>query len=343
MNWRVSLLLLPIVLTPRVLAQEPVANAGTQAGPVIVAPEAPESHEILFPRSYDGLSDRLSGNHNFVNFINWMSNPEQNIDPRAVTAIYPMFLNGWVTNAAPIPNADSQVYGPAISVALSERFSMGLNFGGFAVASFSHDPILRDRLLALDPQGRFRDVELGHAREGWLNIGGFFQYTLIEDVKEQFLLTAGLRWYAPCGSHEMFQGYGPAELAPYLTAGKEFGKFHVLATAGYQFPAGPGSDNVNLFYGNLHFDRQCFGWLYPLVEFNASYHETSRSFGLDTRHGFFDFGNFESQGNLVAISVGANAVIIPERLEIGAVYTTLLASQGNFEANAMLVKMTLRY
>jgi hypothetical protein len=36
-------------------------------------------------------------------------------------------------------------------------------------------------------------------------------------------------------------------------------------------------------------------------------------------------------------------VLIPEKVEIGAVYTTLLAAQHNFDANGLLVKMTLRY
>ncbi len=38
-----------------------------------------------------------------------------------------------------------------------------------------------------------------------------------------------------------------------------------------------------------------------------------------------------------------NAVLVPERLEIGAVYTTVIASQHNCEANGILVKMTVRY
>jgi hypothetical protein len=120
-----------------------------------------------------------------------------------------------------------------------------------------------------DPQGRFRDVEVGGNRDGFLNLGGFLQYTLIEDVEDQFLLTGGVRWAAPCGSHEVFQGKGPGLMAPYFTAGKEFGEFHVLATGGYQFPfAGSGKLESDLFYGNVHLDRRCFGWLYPLVEFD---------------------------------------------------------------------------
>jgi hypothetical protein len=41
--------------------------------------------------------------------------------------------------------------------------------------------------------------------------------------------------------------------------------------------------------------------------------------------------------------VGANAVLVPERLEIGAVYTTLIASTHDIDLNGLLVKMTLRF
>jgi hypothetical protein len=65
----------------------------------------------------------LSGNHNFPNFINFISNPLQNIDPRAVTAIYPLFLGSWVSGPPALPDGNIQVYGPASTVALSERLA----------------------------------------------------------------------------------------------------------------------------------------------------------------------------------------------------------------------------
>jgi len=162
-------------------------------------------------------------------------------------------------------------------------------------------------------------------------------------VENQFLLTAGLRWEAPCGSHEVFQGHGPAHLAPYATVGKEFGHFHVLATTGYQFPAGPGDDTSEVFYANVHLDRQVFGWLYPLIEFNCIYHTTSVDFGLPTRRGLIDFDSFEASGNIVTMAVGANAVLVRERLEAGAVYVTSIATQRDFNVNGLLVKLMLRY
>jgi hypothetical protein len=341
-----SLLLVGLLAAPALAQEPPRAALGLGDGvPLAAVPlaNAPVSDPVIMdahPADSDG-SGFLSGNHNFRNFIGFMSNPLQSIDPRAVTAAYPIFLSSWFSTEPPVPRGDAQVYGPALTVALSERLAVGLNQGGYAVVHLSRNQ--RESLFKLDPQGRFRDVELGGTRSGWLNLGGFVQYTLIEDVADQFLLTGGLRWEAPCGSHEVFQGHGPAELAPYVTVGKEFGEFHVLATTGYQFPAGPGSDNTNMFYANLHLDRRCFGWLYPLVEFNWIYHVTSVSFGLPTRRGFIDLDNFEATGNIVSLAAGANAVLIPERLEVGAVYTTSIATQRGFEVNGLLVKMELRY
>jgi hypothetical protein len=62
-----------------------------------------------------------------------------------------------------------------------------------------------------------------------------------------------------------------------------------------------------------------------------------------TRRGFIDLGNFESEGNLVSLAAAANAVLIPGRLELGAVSSTVIALQHDFEVNGLLVKMMLRY
>src|SRR5262249_30979460 len=158
--------------------------------------------------------------------IGFLSNPLQNIDPRSLTQIWPMFGSSWVTTSPRLPAADFQLYGAGLNLALTDRLSIGLNQGGYAVAHI-------DRRFG------------GGTREGWLNLGGFAQYTLIQDVPDQFLFTTGLRCEVPSGSRELFQGRGPAHLAPYVTVGKEFGCFHVLATAGYQFPTGPSKDNTD--------------------------------------------------------------------------------------------------
>jgi hypothetical protein len=103
---------------------------------------------------------------------------------------------------------------------------------------------------------------------------------------------------------------------PYLTAGKEFGYFHVLTDLGFDFPTGSGDSSF--FYGSVHFDWQFFGWLYPVLEFNWIYHTAHVDADLVTRRGFINFGNFESTGNLVS-------------------------AQHNFGFDGLLLKMVVRY
>src|SRR5262245_508795 len=132
--------------------------------------------EVLCPEDNAGrrAGGMLTGNTNFPGFIGFLSNPLQNIDPRAVTEIYPIFGSAWTSEAGPVPRSDLQLYGAGLTFALSDRLAMGLNQGGYADVHLSRGQF--DRLARLDPQGRFRDVEVGGDRSGWLNLGGFFQY-----------------------------------------------------------------------------------------------------------------------------------------------------------------------
>jgi hypothetical protein len=332
MKWLGGMLAAVVLFTPA-LAQD-VLPKTTASESILQTPEFDGScPQCCFNRLDDSDNGFMKGTRSFPGFIGFISNPIENIDPRSLTQLFPVFGSNWVSASPPLPSGNMQLYGAGLTVALSERLSMGLNQGGYVVSDFSRT----------NRFGQPATILPGGSRDGWLNLGGFFQYTLIQDVPNQFLFTTGIRWEAPSGEAEVFQGHGPAYLSPYFTAGKEFGKFHVLATAGYQFPTGPGRDTTNTFYGNIHFDRQFFGWLYPLVEFNFSYHETAVDLSLNTRRGFFDFGTFEATGNILTVAPGVNAVLIPNKLEIGAVYITPIASQGHFDFNGLLVKMILRY
>ena len=64
---------------------------------------------------------------------------------------------------------------------------------------------------------------------------------------------------------------------------------------------------------------------------------------LPARHEVLDMGTFSSAGNLLMMAVGANAVLVPGKLEFGAVYIRPIASQGRVEYNGLIVKMVYRY
>lgn len=341
MRWR-SCVLLPFLLVSPSVAQgvRPDENhvATSLVDPVDSTGARPATYPSGFPSACE--DGRLSSNRHFSNFIGWMSNPLQNIDPRSLTQVVPLFISSWVSDSRPLPDLDGQVFGPAFSLALTDRFCVGLNQGGYAFLHLDrNDP----RGPLLDRRRRHRGEEFGGTREGFLNLGGFAQYTLIQDVANQFLATAGLRVVVPCGSYEIFQGKGPALLSPYLTVGKEFHDFHLLATAGYQFPAGSGEVETDFFFLNAHLDRQCFGWVYPLVEVNWIQHTSTVDVTLPTRRGFIDFGNFESSGNLLTLAVGANFVLCRDRLEVGGAYIRGVATQRDIDIDSLIVKMVLRF
>ena len=152
MKWQWCLLLSTSLAAPA-LAQE--SSPAPQSGPVFPTTETPACPPAavpcpveppvippgLFPNGADTRGNRLSGNHNFVNFINWISDPLQNIDPRAVTAMYPIFGNEWVSTSPPIPSGDFQLYGPGMTSRPVGSVRDGLEPGWVCRAHFSRNPI----------------------------------------------------------------------------------------------------------------------------------------------------------------------------------------------------------
>ncbi len=337
MKWLLSFSAL-VILSASAHSQEKLQNPKV-APELIEVTNGPTVFDYAQPNASG--SGFLTGNRNFPNFIGFLSNPLQSIDPRAVTELWPLFGSAWASGKNNLlPSGNMQSYGAGLNLALTDRLSIGLNQGGYAVANFDVDrQTLRGRLGL-----PVREVDRGGQRMGWLNLGGFVQYTLIADVPRQFILTTGFRWEVPTGATQLFQGgANPAYLSPYVTVGKEFGNFHVLATSGYEFPAGTADSTTNTFYFNLHLDRK-IGWLYPLVEFNVAYRRSENDVSITSpRHGVIDLGTFTSTGTTVTAAVGANAVLVPGKLEIGAVYARPISSSGAFDTNGLLVKMIYRY
>jgi hypothetical protein len=319
MKWPSSLVFL-ILLASAGLAQEPSPK------PVHPGDLAPSHEEIfnaapIISREPEASTPRglLSSDRDFPHFIGFISNPELAIDPRSLTQIWPVFGSIWTSAFPPLPSGDMQTYGAGLSVALSDRLSFGLSKGGYVTSHFdkSHD--------------------------GWLNVGGYVQYTLIRDVPDQFLFTGGIQWEAPTGESAVFQGHGPAYLAPYITGGKEFGDWHILSNFGYQFPAQGGKDTVSTFYGTVHLDRSLFGWLYALVEFNGGLVTSNIDLTRPTRRGFIDFATVNATGDILTIAPGFNAVLVQDRLEVGVVYQTPIASEHHLHYNEVLMKMIIRF
>jgi hypothetical protein len=318
---RYSSIILVAALALPSFAQEPAKPPITAVTPSQASSDSPSSTPILDTVIDTSGSARgfLTGDKGFPKFIGYISSPTMAIDPRSLTQLIPIYDYASVGAIRPLPPGEINVIGPALSIAITERLNIGLTDGGPAITSFP---------------GR---------HQGWLNIGGYAQYTLIRDVPNQFLATVGLGWTAPDGSTSLFQGKPPWDLATYATVGKEFGDFHILNTTGYKFSAGNGNVTTDNFYGTVHVDRRFFGWLYPLVEFNWA--AWTKHVNLDSpfRRNIFGLDDFTANGSILTVAPGVNTVLIQDKLELGAVYQTPIASEHHIHFNSFLVKMVLRY
>ena len=80
------------------------------------------------------------------------------------------------------------------------------------------------------------------------------------------------------------------------------------------------------------------------MEFNYASRDTSADVSIRTpRHGVIDLGTFSSTGSSLTAAYGANVVLIPGKLEAGAVYIRPITEGNHFEFNGLLVKMVYRF
>jgi hypothetical protein len=318
MKWQGSLLSL-LVLATCSFAQTPDQMiTSIDAAPTAFDPVAPPHVPPPGPE-HGSPGNMAESDKEFSDFIGFVSNPTVALDPRALTQLWPLFASTWTNKIGPLGSGDMQVYGVGVSIAFSDRFEVGLNKGGYVVAEFNKN------------------------RDGWANLGGFAQYTVIRDPEHQFLLSLGLMCEAPTGEAEVGGGHGPVYLTPYLTFGKGFGNFHVLGTTGYNFPCANGTATTHEYYASVHFDYRLFGWFYPLVEFNGWWSRTNVDLSQSFLPNFFSLDRFDIAGNLVTVAPGFNAVLIPDRLEVGMTYQTPIWSQRDVRFDQVLLKIILRF
>src|SRR5262245_25377845 len=104
MKWFLSFSAL-LALAATAMSQEAIPAPSAAPG-AIEYPDNPDA--CLFPSNYAqrARGGFLNGTHDFDRFIGFMSNPLQNIDPRAVTEIWPMFMSDWVSTIPALPSGD---------------------------------------------------------------------------------------------------------------------------------------------------------------------------------------------------------------------------------------------
>ncbi len=101
------------------------------------------------------------------------------------------------------------------------------------------------------------DLAIVDNRGGWFNLAGGLKYAFLVKPESQFILSGVLRYEAPTGSSDVFQGHGPGLLMPSLTSAWGIGPVRLLGDFGATVPMNSRQDSAYLFYHlyanlNLH-------------------------------------------------------------------------------------------
>jgi len=324
MKPRYSLLvLLFCTLAP---AAEPLKFAPEPMSAMSTAVPNPTTSGTLFDAVTTGDCRRpFESDREFDSFIGPISNPVLTKDPRALTEARLLFVNNWIPNEHPLQGGDFQAYGLQVRVALTDRLSFIADKDGYA---------------SIHPG-------VGPDRNGWLDIALGLKYALVRDVDRQLLVPAGVQFEPQTGEEKVFQGHGDGLFTVFTSAGKGFcNGFHVIANAGYQFPA-DSAENSSFFYSQLHLDRQLFGWIYPLVELNWFHYTAGGRRGLPAALGegdsLINIGTSDVAGNdLVTAAVGLKFVL-GKHLDVGVAYERPLSNRKDLLDNRVLVEAIIRY
>ncbi len=125
--------------------------------------------------------------------------------------------------------------------------------GELNMLAFPFRIALTDRLQVMVWKDGYTDLNAGILSEGsgWNDLGIGLKYAFIQSEAHELMAAGGVKWEMHNGSFGALQG-GPAdanELDFFLTMAKGWGRFHVMADAGWRCP-------MNRNYGNhiIHWD-----------------------------------------------------------------------------------------
>lgn len=105
-------------------------------------------------------------------------------------------------------------------------------------------------------------------REGFADIGAGLKYALIDDKENNFILTPGLKFEAPSGAKQVFQGNGNGEVDLFVSAMKGWDQFHATASVGGRVPLDFDKETSSLHY-SLQLDYYTCQWFIPFAVMNG--------------------------------------------------------------------------
>lgn len=325
---------------PSAVAPVPAVSEGAPVGPgPSVPPNGPASGPsysnsgpapmgpsyMAPPNYYDSEPDRLFGliapsTAGFEDFISPMTNPVYFEDPRTVSEIRAIFANHHLPHS--LGGENVQLYAAQIRAALTDDLSIIATKDGFFV---SQNALVDD---------------------GWADLNIGLKANLFRSEESQQLLSAGVTYELPSGSHRSLQGRGDGQFHVFFTYGAEvFSNCHYITGTGFRLPSDGGA-NSQSWYWSHHLDYQLGdSGLYLFTEANW-YHwiKSGNDFplpveGLD----LFNLGSKGVAGNNIVTGAFGVKYKPSAGMELGVAYELPYTERRDIIQDRITIDLIFRY
>lgn len=236
-----------------------------------------------------------------------VSNPVNFEDPRIESNIKPLFVHHEIDNKFATTGGQVDIYALQLRYAVTDRLALIATKDGFV---------------------NFRPNSLLAKDKGFANVAGGVKYLFYKC--ENTIATAGLRYEAPVGEHEVLQGNGDGIINPFVSAATVMGPINLIGYTGYR--GAIDSSDSSFLDASLHADTK-IGAFSPLVELNL-FHVVSAGDRLpieDEGQDFFNLGSSLSDGETMLTAAAGARYAITKSTSFGAAYEIpLINTSGSY-------------
>lgn len=227
--------------------------------------------------------------------ISPISNPVNFEDPRIISEIRPVFMYHELEDDFITGGGDVQLYALQLRLALSENLALIATKDGF---------------IDFNPTGL-------PDQTGFANIAAGLKYSFYKS--DNSIATAGLRYEAPLGNRDVFQGNGDGQVNPFISAAVALETINIVAGTGFRLPI---DDADSTFYDfDLHVDYPIDNF-YPTVELNVVHtiDGGERLPMADEGQDLFNFGSTMADGKTLVTAAAGFRYRVCDDIDFGVAY-----------------------
>lgn len=220
-------------------------------------------------------------------------------DPRISTELRPAYAHHRIQKGFVTQGGTVNYYALQARFALDDRWAIIATKDGYI--DFNPDAALSDE-------------------EGWANITAGAKYAFYVDDAAGSIATVGLRYEAPWGSDEVFQGEGDGVINPFLSAATILGPVNIMANTGVRVPFDDADSSF--FDANLAVTYPIAERFFPSFELNVVHVlEGGKRLPIaDEGFDLFNFGSSEADGETTVLGAAALRVRLMDNLDWGVAY-----------------------